>query len=110
MTGLRLVYTVAEAAELLGVSRSTAYELVARGELVSVLIGRRRMITRPTLTALLGIEPPLPYELDALRSATVGPAPMPAAEPTPLRTTAASPRRRRKPADASQTALPFRAS
>lgn len=110
MTGLRLVYTVAEAAELLGVSRSTAYELVARGDLASVLIGRRRMITRPTLTALLGVEPPLPYELDALRSAAAGPVPMPASEPTPLRTTAASPRRRRRATDASQPALPFRAS
>lgn len=108
MTALRLVYTVSEAAELLGVSRSTAYELVARHELASVLIGRRRMITRPTLTALLGVEPPLPYELDALRSAA---APAPAAEPTPIRPPAApSTSRRRKPSDASQTALPFRAS
>jgi hypothetical protein len=31
----RLVYTVTEAAELLGISRAFAYELVARGELRS---------------------------------------------------------------------------
>ena len=41
---IRLVYSVTESAELLGISRSTAYELVARGELATVRIGRRRMV------------------------------------------------------------------
>ena len=59
-----LVYTVTEAAELLGLGRSTAYELAATGELPTVRLGRRLMVTRPALTALLGFEPPLPYELD----------------------------------------------
>jgi len=63
---LRLVYTVAEAAELLGIGRSTAYELVARGELPTVRIGRRLVVTRPALIELVGVEPPLPYELDTL--------------------------------------------
>ncbi len=65
---LRLVYTVAEAAELLGIGRSTAYDLVARSELPTVRLGHRVVVSRPTLTALLGFEPPLPGELDALRS------------------------------------------
>ncbi len=77
---LRLVYTVVEAAELLGIGRSTAYELVARGELATVRLGRRVAVTRPTLAALLGFEPPLPGELDAARRALTepgGPAPRP---------------------------------
>ena len=65
---LRLVYTVAEAAELLGIGRSTAYDLVARGELPTVRLGHRVVVSRPALTALLGFEPPLPGELDTLRS------------------------------------------
>ena len=60
----RLVYTVTEAAELLGLGRSTAYELAAQGVLPTVRLGRRLMATRPALAALLGFEPPLPYELD----------------------------------------------
>lgn len=95
-----MVYSVAEAAELLGVSRSTAYELVARGELATVRIGRRRMVTRPMLTELLGMEPPLPFELDELRS-------LPAPEPTPLRPARAA--GRRETADPGQPSLAFRA-
>jgi excisionase family DNA binding protein len=37
----RLVYTVAEAGEMLGISRAFAYELVARGELPVIRLGRR---------------------------------------------------------------------
>ena len=37
----RLVYTVAEAGELLGISRAFAYELVALGELPVIRLGRR---------------------------------------------------------------------
>jgi excisionase family DNA binding protein len=40
----RPVLTVSEAAELLGVSQAFAYELVARGELPAVRLGRRIMI------------------------------------------------------------------
>lgn len=65
---LRLVYSVTEAAELLGISRSTAYELVSRGELPTVRLGRRLIVTRPALTALLGVEPPLPGDLDRRRA------------------------------------------
>ena len=86
----RLVYTVAEAAELLGLGRSTAYDLAAQGELPTVRLGRRLMVTRPALTALLGFEPPLPYELDD-------------AHHTVPRTTGRRPRSSRSP----QPGLPF---
>lgn len=39
-----LLLTVVEAARLLGVGRSTAYELLATGELESVHIGRSRRV------------------------------------------------------------------
>lgn len=73
---LRLLYTVAEAAELLGVGRSTAYDLVARGELASVRLGRRVAVTRPALAALLGFDPPLPHELEQARCGHPAPAPV----------------------------------
>ncbi len=81
---LRLVYTVAEAAELLGIGRSTAYELVARGELATVRLGGRVIVSRPTLSELLGFDPPLPGELDAARRAVAGttnPGAVPARRP-----------------------------
>lgn len=53
----RLTYTVREAAALLGISASTAYECVHRGELPAVVLGRRVLITRVTLEALLGQVP-----------------------------------------------------
>ncbi len=37
----RLVYSVGEAAALLGISRAFAYELIARGELPVICLGRR---------------------------------------------------------------------
>ena len=40
----KLVYTVVEAAQLLGISRATAYNLVAQGKLPSVRISERRLI------------------------------------------------------------------
>jgi len=50
----RLVYTVAEAGELLGISRAFAYELVARGELPVICLGRRRLVPKIALLALVG--------------------------------------------------------
>jgi excisionase family DNA binding protein len=61
----RRLYTVAEAALLLGIGRSTAYELLMRGELPCVLIGRRRMITAAALEDLLGERPPAPWRVKA---------------------------------------------
>lgn len=50
----RLVYSVSEAAELLGISRAFAYELVARGELPVIRLGRRRLVPKVALLALTG--------------------------------------------------------
>lgn len=53
----RLTYTVEEVAEILGLSRSKIYELVARGEIPVVpLSGRRRLIARVTLDRILGTD------------------------------------------------------
>lgn len=59
----RRMYTVTEAARLLGIGRSTAYELVVRGELAATRIGRRWLISPTVLEAILGERPPLPHEL-----------------------------------------------
>ena len=49
----RLTLTVTEAAELLGISRALAYELAARGELPVLRLGRRIVIPRKALEALV---------------------------------------------------------
>ena len=49
----RLTFTVTEVAELLGISRTTAYECVRRGEIPSLTLGRRVVISRVALDALL---------------------------------------------------------
>lgn len=54
----RLTITVDEAAELLGVSRSTAYSLVRQGELPSLRLGRRIVVPVRRLLALLDAGPP----------------------------------------------------
>ena len=55
--GDRLVYSVAEAGALLGISRAFAYELVARGDLPVIRLGRRRLIPKAALSALIRLEP-----------------------------------------------------
>ena len=50
----RLTFTVPEAAKMLGISRSSAYECVKRGELPAIALGRRIVITRSALEQLLG--------------------------------------------------------
>jgi excisionase family DNA binding protein len=59
-------YTVTEAALLLGIGRSTAYELVIRNDLPVVLIGSRRMISARVLESLLGEPPPPPCDVKRL--------------------------------------------
>ena len=49
----RLVWTVEEAAGMLGISRAHAYELVARGELPHVRLGRRVVIPKHAITSLI---------------------------------------------------------
>ena len=52
-TELPLVYTVNETARLLGISRSHAYDLVAAGTLAHIRLGRRIVVPRRTIDALL---------------------------------------------------------
>lgn len=49
----RLVFSVREAAEVLGISKSHAYELVARRVLPSLRLGRRIVIPRDALYRFL---------------------------------------------------------
>jgi excisionase family DNA binding protein len=49
--GDRLLYRVGEAADMLGISRSKAWELLARNEIESVKIDGARRITRAALDA-----------------------------------------------------------
>lgn len=50
-----LTLTVDEAAALIGVSRSTAYELVATAELPTVRLRRRILVPASALSDLLGV-------------------------------------------------------
>ena len=49
----RLVWTVEEAARLLGISRAHAYELVARDELPHLRLGRRLVVPKHAIEALI---------------------------------------------------------
>ncbi len=49
----RLTVTVEEAGKLLGISRGLAYELVARGELPALRLGRRRVVPRAVIDAMI---------------------------------------------------------
>ena len=53
----RWTVTVEEAAEMLGISRSSAYECVHRGELRALRLGRRLVVPRSALEELLGGAP-----------------------------------------------------
>ena len=66
----RLVLTIAEAAEVLGVSRAFAYELAARDEIPVLRLGRRRLVPRKALLQMVGEE--------AERPSSAPPAPAPA--------------------------------
>lgn len=59
----RRMYTVAETAKVLGIGRSTAYELVNQGEIEAVRIGKRWLVSPAVLENILGERPPLPCEL-----------------------------------------------
>jgi excisionase family DNA binding protein len=49
----RLTVTVEEAGEMLGISRGLAYELVRRGELPHVRLGRRIVVPMRSLLAMV---------------------------------------------------------
>ncbi len=53
-----LVLTVDEAAKLLRISRGLAFAAVQQGTLPSIRIGRRILIPKSALQALLGLETP----------------------------------------------------
>jgi len=53
----RLVYTVEEAASLLGISRSFAYEAVQKGDIPSMRIGRRILVPKAALERFLATIP-----------------------------------------------------
>ena len=52
----RLCVTVPEAAEMLGISRNFAYQLVREGKLPSIRFGKRILIPRAALEKMLGKE------------------------------------------------------
>ena len=52
----RLTLSVPEAAGLLGISRALAYELVARGELPSLRLGRRVVVPVARLVELVAAD------------------------------------------------------
>ena len=58
----RLLYPVHEAAEQLGIQRTSLYELLKGGELERVKIGRRTLVTAESLTEYV----------DRLRAASAG--------------------------------------
>jgi excisionase family DNA binding protein len=53
--GGRLAYSVDEAARMTGLSRDLLYDEMRRGNLASVKVGRRRLITHQHLQQFLGI-------------------------------------------------------
>lgn len=49
----RLTLTIQEAAKLLGIGRNSCYEAARRGDLPTVVIGRRILISRQALHRML---------------------------------------------------------
>ena len=76
----RLVYTVAEAGEMLGISRAFAFELVAWGELPVVRLGRRRLVPKAALLTLVGQKPEVVRGLGGCACTTRLPVPWPFVE------------------------------
>ena len=56
----QLTWTITEVAQLLGISRATAYEAAHRGELPVHVIGRRMLVPRIALLRLLERDTPPP--------------------------------------------------
>lgn len=49
----KLVFTVEEAGEILGLSRASAYQGVERGEIPSIRVGKRILVPRVALEKML---------------------------------------------------------
>lgn len=56
----RLTYTISEAAQAIGIGRSTIYKLINEGELPIVRLGKRVLIPRASILELLRMEAPVP--------------------------------------------------
>ncbi len=56
MTGDRLTLTVEEAAQLLGISRGSAYAAARAGDIPAIRVGRRLLVPRHALLALVGAD------------------------------------------------------
>jgi excisionase family DNA binding protein len=63
----KLTYSVPEAAQVLGVGKSTVYQLLQRGKLRSVTVGKRRLVPRAAVLEYLGL-PDLPASPEPSRS------------------------------------------
>lgn len=50
----RIVLTVSEAAQVLGIGRSQAYRACRQGDLPTIRIGRRILVSREALSQLVG--------------------------------------------------------
>ena len=70
----RRALTVTEAAEMLGISRALAYELVSRGDIPALRLGRRLVVPRKAIDAMLdtAAAESRPVSLRADRSTTSG--------------------------------------
>jgi excisionase family DNA binding protein len=55
-TGSALILTIDEAAEVLRISRQSAYEAARRGEIPTIRLGRRILVPRRALEKLIGAE------------------------------------------------------
>ena len=53
----RATYTIEEAAEILGIGRSSAYQAVRSGEIPTVRVGRRLLVPRAALERMLQFPP-----------------------------------------------------
>jgi excisionase family DNA binding protein len=49
----KLTYTVEEVGRLLGISRNSAYEAARRGEIPTIRIGRRILVPRSRIEAMI---------------------------------------------------------
>ena len=57
ITPQRQTYTIEETAKILGLGRSSAYAAAARGEIPTIRIGRKLLVSRKALERLLAGNP-----------------------------------------------------
>jgi excisionase family DNA binding protein len=71
----RLTLSVEEAGRLLGISRGLAYALVRQGEIPALRLGRRLVVPRKALQAML--------DVDSREARVVEPTPIPSRSTSP---------------------------